>query len=221
MNRNPKFEQIAEIRKKLKKELEPMRYEHTLSVSFTCMNLAMNYGYDLQKAELAGLLHDCAKHFTDKELIARCEKHGIPLTIGQLKAPAVIHAIYGAWLAEHKYGVEDPEILEAIRCHTTGKPAMGTLDKILYIADFIEPRRYKAPDLPSVRALAFQDLDQTVYAIMDGTLHYLKQEGGSVDPMTEEAYQYYKELVPLSEKGEADNGTGKRDGKTGDKRPGR
>lgn len=195
MNSNSNLEQIAEMRRKLKKKLNPMRYEHTISVSFTCMNLAMNYGYDLQKAELAGLLHDCAKHFTDEELIARCEKHGILLTEGQKKAPAVIHAIYGAWLAEHKYGMEDAEILEAIRCHTTGKPAMGILDKILYIADFIEPRRDKASNLPAIRALAFQDLDKTVYQIMDGTLQYLKRGGGSVDPMTEKAYQYYREQM--------------------------
>ncbi len=238
MNTYPMYEQITEIRRKLQKKLDPMRYEHTLSVSFTCMNLAMNYGYDLQKAELAGLLHDCAKHFTDEELIARCEKHGIPLTEGQIKAPAVIHAIYGAWLAEHKYGLEDPEILEAIRCHTTGKPAMSMLEKILYIADFIEPRRDKAPSLPAVRALAFQDLNQTVYEIMDGTLHYLKQEGSCVDPMTEEAYQYYQKLAEAKtaqetktssqtkqessfKKGDAENGTGKRNDKAGYKRPGR
>lgn len=238
MNQNPMYESISRIRKKLKKKLDPIRYEHTLSVSFTCMNLAMRYGYDLEKAELAGLLHDCAKHFTDEELILRCERRGIPLTEGQRNAPAVIHAIYGAWLAEHKYGIDDPEILEAIRCHTTGKPDMGTLDQILYIADFIEPRRDKAFNLPVVRPLAFQDLEQTVYEIMDGTLHYLRQRGNCVDPLTETAYQYYKERMeeriarqashslspsptPSSKKGEDDNGTGNRNGKTGYQRPGR
>lgn len=185
-------EQIMKFRKRLKSKLPPMRYEHSLSVSFTCMALAMRYGYDLQKAELAGLLHDCAKRYSDSELMEKCIKHGIELTEAELQAPAVIHANYGAWMAEHKYGITDGEILSAIRCHTTGKPEMGTLDKILYIADYIEPRRDKASNLPQMRELAFKDLDKAMYAILEGTLNYLEQKGASVDPMTRQAYEYFK-----------------------------
>ncbi len=132
-------EQIFTYRKQLKSKLDPMRYEHSLSVSYTCMALAMRYGYEIGRAELAGLLHDCAKRYGDSELIVKCRKHGLELTEGEKKAPAVIHARYGAWMAEHKFGIQDDEILSAIRCHTTGKPQMGMLDKILYIADYIEP----------------------------------------------------------------------------------
>lgn len=188
-------EQIATLRKQLKSKLDPMRYEHSIGVSYTCIALAMRYGYDLGKAELAGLMHDCAKRFTDNELISKCEKHGVTLTEDELKAPAVIHAKYGAWMAEHKYGIQDEEILAAIRCHTTGKPEMGTLDKILYIADYIEPRRDKASNLTEMRCLAFQDLDQTMYEILDGTLKYLKKKGGSVDSMTMQAFEYYRALL--------------------------
>ena len=94
-----------------------MRFEHSVSVSFTCTALAMRYGYDIQKAELAGLMHDCAKRFTDSELICKCQKHGVALTEAEIKAPAVIHAKYGAYLAENKYGIQDPEIISAIACH--------------------------------------------------------------------------------------------------------
>ena len=73
-------EQIITLRKQLKSKLEPMRFEHSVSVSFTCTALAMRYGYDIQKAELAGLMHDCAKRFTDSELIRKCQKHGVALT---------------------------------------------------------------------------------------------------------------------------------------------
>lgn len=184
-------EQITKYRKRLKSKLDPMRYEHSLSVSFTCMALAMRYGCDIRQAELAGLLHDCAKRFHDSELIEKCAKHGIELTEAELRAPAVIHAKYGAWMAEHKYGITDPEILSAIACHTTGKPEMSTLDKILYIADYIEPRRDKASNLPEMRRLAFEDLDKTMYEILKGTLSYLKQKGVSVDPMTRRAYDYF------------------------------
>lgn len=185
-------EHIITFRKQLESRLDPMRYEHSLSVSFTCVALAMRYGYDIHRAEVAGLLHDCAKRFSDTVLIAKCKKHGISLTEDELHAPAVIHAKYGAWMAEHKFGIQDEEILSAIRCHTTGKPAMGTLDKILYVADFIEPRRDKAGNLPEMRYLAFQDLDQTVYALLTSTLAYLRKKGGSVDRMTQQAFEYYE-----------------------------
>ena len=117
-----------------------MRYEHTLGVSYTCMALAMRYSANLDQAEMAGLLHDCAKRYDDATIICKCQEHGIELTEGELRAPAVIHAKLGAWMAEHKYGITDPEVLSAIACHTTGKPAMSLLDKILYVADYIEPR---------------------------------------------------------------------------------
>lgn len=187
-----KQEQIMTFRKQLKAKLDPMRYEHSVSVSFICAALAMRYGFDLDKAELAGLLHDCGKRFTDNELIRRCEKHGLVLTPEELKSPAVIHAKYGAWIAKHKYGIQDTEILSAISCHTTAKPDMSVLDKILYIADYIEPRRDKASNLPQMRYLAFQSLDQTMYEILTGTIKYLREKGSPIHPMTQEALIYFQ-----------------------------
>ena len=186
--------QVMMLRKNLKSKLDPMRYEHSLSVSFTCMNLAMRYGYDLDKAELAGLMHDCGKRYSDDIILKKCIKHGIEVTEAELNALPVLHAKYGAWLAEHKYQITDREILDAIGCHTTGKPDMTVLDKILYIADYIEPRRFKAENLPLIRRLAYENLDETMYAILSGTLEYLDKKGGSIDPMTVEAYEYFKEM---------------------------
>ena len=202
--------QVMMLRRRLKRKLAPQRYEHTLSVSFTCMSLAMRYGYDMDKAELAGLLHDCGKRFSDEIILKRCLKHGIPVTDAEYKALPVLHAKYGAWLAEHKYGIQDQEILDAILCHTTGKPDMGMLDKILYIADYIEPRRCKAANLPQIRRLAYENLDEAMYAILKGTLDYLGRKGGSVDPMTREAYEYFSALL---KKGETDEREG--NGKAG------
>ncbi|WP_101875387.1 bis(5'-nucleosyl)-tetraphosphatase (symmetrical) YqeK [Lachnoclostridium edouardi] len=187
-------EEIGFFRQKLQERLNPMRYEHSLSVSFTAMALAMRYGYDLDKAEMAGLLHDCAKRFGDSEIIQKCRKHKLNLEDDELKAPAVLHAKYGAWLAEHRYGITDPEILSAIRWHTTGKANMNVLDKIIYIADYIEPRRNKAGNLEEMRQLAFSDLDETMFQILQGTLIYLQSKGGSIDRMTKEAYEYYKNI---------------------------
>ncbi len=186
--------EIPGFRAKLKKKLKESRYEHSLSVSFTCVCLAMRYGYPLDAAETAGLLHDCAKCYDDETIIKKCEKHGIIVSEAERKVPAVLHAAYGAWLARNHYGIEDQEILSAIACHTTGKPAMGLLDKILYVADYIEVRRDKADNLPEMRRLAFEDLDEALYQILKGVLRYLEQSGCSIDPMTRDTYQYYQEL---------------------------
>ncbi len=183
-------EYISVIRKKLKKKLSESRYEHTLSVSFTCICLAMRYGYPLEKAEIAGLLHDCAKCHPDDSYVRRCEKHGIQITAEEKAAPAVLHAKLGAWMAKEHYGISDAEILSAIACHTTGKPNMGLLDKILYVADYIEVRRDKAENLAKMRRLAFEDLDEALFEIVQGTLSYLKQRGMVTDPMTQKTYEY-------------------------------
>lgn len=183
---------IFTIRKKLKSKMDPMRYEHSLSVSFTCIALAMRYDYDLDKAELAGLLHDCAKKHSDGVILKKCIEHGIDITEEDRRAIDVIHAKYGEWLAWHKYGISDKEILSAIRWHTTGKADMSLLDKIVYTADYIESRRYKADNLNEMRKLAFIDLDEAVYEIIRHTLEYLKSKGLFINSESEEAYEYYK-----------------------------
>lgn len=185
---------IYEIRRRLQAKLSPERYEHTLSVSYSCIALAMRYDYDLEKAELAGLLHDCAKYYDNETIIKKCDKNQIQLTESELMAPSIIHAKLGAHMAEHKYGVTDPEILSAIACHTTGKPDMSLLDKILYVADYIEPRRTELPGLDKIRRLAFENLDDALFEMMDGILEFLEQTGAYTDTTTKEAYEYYKAL---------------------------
>lgn len=192
---------ILNLRNDLKEKLSPQRYEHTISVSFICTALAMRYGADLEQSELAGLLHDCAKYYGDGNIIKKCEKQNIFLTSDELKAPVVLHAKYGAWLAEHKYGIEDQEVIDAIRWHTTGRPDMSLLEKIVFTADYIEPRRDKAADLPVVRSVAFIDLDECVYIILKGTLEYLEGKGYFVDSMSVQAYDYYKKIHEMK-KGE-------------------
>ncbi|WP_394522102.1 bis(5'-nucleosyl)-tetraphosphatase (symmetrical) YqeK [Lacrimispora sp. JR3] len=192
---------ILNLRNELRGKLSPQRYEHTISVSFICMALAMKYDSDLDQAELAGLLHDCAKYLGDGEIIKKCQKHGIELTDDERKAPAVLHAKYGAWMAQYKYGIEDSEILDAIRWHTTGRPDMSLLEKIVFIADYIEPRRDKAGDLPVVRSMAFIDLDECVYLILKSTLEYLRGKKCFVDSMSMKAYAYY-ERIHREKKGE-------------------
>lgn len=178
--------------KKIKREMDEDRYEHTLGVMYTCAALAMRYEYDIQKAQLAGLLHDCAKCIPNGKKLKLCEKHNIQMTEIERRNPFLLHAKLGAFLSMHQYGITDREIVSAILNHTTGKPNMSLLDKIVYVADYIEPRRNKAPNLAKVRKLAFEDLDQALYQILSDTLSYLDSGSGEVDDMTMKAYEYYK-----------------------------
>ena len=185
-------EELLHIKKELSKKLKKERFEHTVGVMYTSASLAMRYGANIEKAMTAGLLHDCGKYCSAKEQLKLCEKYKITLTDLEHSMPALIHAKLGAYLAENEYGIKDREVLDAITYHTTGRPEMTMLEKILYIADYIEPRRYKADNLPQIRRMAYEDLDQTMYAILKGTLEYLQRKGGCIDPMTLQAYEYFK-----------------------------
>ena len=141
--------------------------------------------------ELAGLLHDCAKCIPNGKKLKLCEKHNIQISETERRNPFLLHAKLGAFLAMDRYGVEDKEIISAILNHTTGKPNMSLLDKIVYVADYIEPRRSKAENLEEIRKLAFLDLDQALYQILSDTLKYLDKGSGEIDNMTMKAYEYY------------------------------
>ncbi|MBE5851680.1 MAG: HD domain-containing protein [Lachnospiraceae bacterium] len=182
---------LESIKKKLNKELGAKRYTHTLGVMDTAMLLASCYGISIQKAQLAGLLHDCAKKMKEKDSISLCEACHVEITDVEKRNVFLLHAKAGAELAKRKYHVKDEEILSAIRCHTTGKPDMTILDKIIFIADYIEPNRSHSDRLPYLRKLAFQDLDETLIQILQDTLFYLEKKGNEIDPMTKKTYDYY------------------------------
>ena len=185
---------IPKMQRKLKKELDDDRYRHTLGVMYTSAALAMRYGADLEKAQVAGLLHDCAKCIPNEKKIKMCEKHQIPISRVEQGAPFLLHSKLGAYLAKMKYEVEDEEILQAIVWHTTGKPEMTLLEKIIFLADYIEPMRWKASNLEEIRRMAFLDLDRAVYMTLRDTLFYLEKGTGEVDEMTRTAYEYYADL---------------------------
>ena len=189
---------LSKIRKAMEKTLEEKRYEHTLGVAYTATALAMRYGENLENAELAGLLHDCAKEMDDEKTISLCEKHHISITEVERKNPSLLHAKAGSFLAMHTYKVDNGEVINAILNHTTGRPGMSLLEKIVFIADYIEPSRKKAANLAEIRKLAFMDLDEALLKILGDTLVYLREKEDTIDPMTEKTYQYY--LALFSEK---------------------
>ena len=183
---------IDKMKQKVKAALDDSRYEHTMGVMYTAASLAMCHGADLEKALVAGLLHDCAKGISSKEKIQMCKENGILISESESSNPGLLHAKLGAFLANDLYNVVDVEILDAITYHTTGRPAMTLLDKIVYIADYIEPNRKEAPNLDSIRKIAFEDIDVCLCLILEDSLAYLQTKKEVIDPMTEQTYIYYK-----------------------------
>ena len=198
-----KTSDLSKLRKEIEKILEPKRYEHTLSVAYTAANLAAVHDEDVQKALVAGILHDCAKCLSHKKQMSLCEKYHVQLSeMEAYENSPLLHAKAGSILAQEEYGVDDEDILNAICYHTTGRPQMSMLEKIIYIADYIEPgRRHlkrfgeEAPmeRLTQIRQMSFRDLDEALYNILGDTLNYLKEKGGKVDPLTLKTYEYYKQ----------------------------
>ncbi len=185
---------LDKLEKKLKKDLDKARYVHTLGVMYTAASLAMCHGEDLERTMTAGLLHDCAKCIPNDEKVQLCRKYGLKISKVEMKNPHLLHAKLGACLARDKYGIKDEKILSAIYWHTTGKPEMTLLEKIIFVADYIEPGRSKAPNLTEIRKKAFSNLDKAVLMTLKDTLAYLKEEKACLDNQTVVAYNYYKNL---------------------------
>ena len=183
---------IRQIRKAMEKALDPKRYEHTLGVAYTAAALAMRYGEDINNAILAGMLHDCAKCLTNEKRLIICEKYNIAINDAERKNPYLLHAKVGSFLAMKKYGVTDKDVINAILNHTTGRPGMSLLEKIIWIADYIEPGRKQAPNLALIRKLAFEDLDQAFLTALRDTLEYLHAGKMEVDNMTQRTYDFYR-----------------------------
>jgi predicted HD superfamily hydrolase involved in NAD metabolism len=180
------------LRKQLEKELKPDRFEHTLGVAYTASSMAFLYGADVQKALIAGFLHDCAKSLSHDEQVKVCEKNGIDMTEVERKNHSLLHAKVGVYIAKTKYDIDDPEILDAIRWHTTGRENMALLEKIIYIADFIEPNRKPLENMNEIRKEAFTDLDRCLAHILHDSVIYLRTIGKEVDDVTSKAYEFYK-----------------------------
>lgn len=184
---------LEKIQYELKKQLKKERYIHTIGVMYTAASMAMRYDEDIEKAMTAGLLHDCGKFAPPGEQIRLCKKYDLPLGESELQMPALIHAKLGVYLAKEIYGICDGDILNAILYHTTGRPDMTMLEKIIFLADYIEPGRKMIPGLSKVRRLAFTDIDQAVCFCSKQTLSYLERSGRPIDPMTRETFLYYQE----------------------------
>ena len=177
----------VEIEKYLKSKLTPERYTHVLSVRELALDLAKKYGADLRQVNLAVLLHDCAKWMRTSEQYETAANHGIQLDEIELHNPSLLHALIGVEFAVSHFDVDNPEILNAIRIHTTGSGKMTLIDKILYVADFAEPKRNHV-EAHSVRELAYQDLNKAVFEVSRYKIEHLLAKGVLIHPHTIDAY---------------------------------
>ena len=184
----------SEMIKKLKPRITEKRFIHSIGVEYTAASMAFVYGASVEKARIAGILHDNAKCIPTDEKLRKAGKFGLPISKSERKSPDLLHGKLGAYYARTKFDVTDEEILSAITWHTTGHPCMTLLDKIIFVADYIEPNRKMIKELPEIRHEAMTDIDKAVMHILKNTLGYLETKNDSIDEMSRETYEYYLEL---------------------------
>lgn len=160
------------IQEYLRLNLKPKRYEHSLGVRDTAVKLAKIYGVDEKKARAAGLVHDCAKYMPGNELIAIASKNNIVIDDVLRETPSLLHGAVAAIIAKDKMGIYDNNILSAIRYHTTGKENMSLMEKIIYVADYIEPMR-DFPGVDRIRKEAVEDLDAALLDSFNSTIRHV------------------------------------------------
>lgn len=181
---------------KLRSALTIARFQHTLGVEETAICLARRFGADPKKAAEAAMFHDCAKcSYSQKEMLEICERAGMHLDENERGIAQILHAPAGAVLARDEYGVTDPEVLDAIRWHTTGRRGLTKLEKIVFLADAIEPYRKPYPGLDKIRELAKTDLNAAICQSARDTQAYVTARGLPLNPNTTQMLDELEHLV--------------------------
>lgn len=180
------FDQMTE---KLAGILNKKKVEHCLAVKDSAVKLAFIHGVDVEKASVAGLLHDCAKCMTEQELLKNAGEFGILLDGILRREAGMLHAVIGAEIARREFEITDIDILNAIKYHTTGKENMSLLEKIIYIADYISEDR-KFPGIDDLRKVVQEDLNAGVLMGMDFTIKNTISKGRLIHPETIKARNF-------------------------------
>ncbi len=166
---------------RLKSAQVERRFKHTLGVAAEAVRLAPRFGVDPERAYIAGLLHDCAKNFTDEQVKDYCERYGVTLDPYCKTEKALIHGFLGATVARVDYGIEDQEILDAIYYHTTGRPNMTPMEKLIYIADMTEPGR-EIEQSQQIRELVEIDIDEALIYAIGCSIKHVIRKGNLIHP---------------------------------------
>ncbi len=169
--------------KLLESKIPPRRVQHCLNVAQVARELAEKYGVDPDKAYVIGLLHDYAKGIAAPELLIIAIDNQLLTDEIERRMPEVLHAPVGAYLLETELGIDDPEMLQAVKVHTLGSLQMSTLDKIIFLADMIEPGR-DFPGLDRIQCLAGQNLDRAMLAALDEIIRDQMDRGRILHPLS-------------------------------------
>ena len=186
--RNLPMEELEKVALSL---LKPNRVAHVLGCRDTAKEMAKVWGVDETDAARAGLLHDITKALSGPLQLSLCRTYGVELNEFSSKNPKTLHALTGSLVAERVFG-ENPAVVAAICSHTTGKANMNTLEKIIYVADYMEPNR-DFPDVEQLRHLAFTDLDGALKMGLEMTIALLKEQGRDISPESQEAINWLNE----------------------------
>lgn len=175
----------------LKNRLDEDRFHHSIGTCQKAIELARHFNFgplDLERVAIAGLLHDCAKQLPLKDLHDACQALDIPVSDADREFPQTLHALVGAGLVQLELGIDDEGILNAIRSHTTGRPGMSSVEKLVYVADKIEGNTRNPLYTQKITTLFqytnLQTLDQAVMFIMDSTLAFIIERGQLIHPKT-------------------------------------
>ena len=190
----PHVPQARQWLERLFRELSVKRFAHTLAVAYTARELALLHHLDADKAEAAALLHDCAKCMPLKDMQHLARTHHLTEDESILESGALLHSVVGAYRAQADYSMDDPEVLAAIRSHTTGRPGMSRLDMAVWLADTIEPTRAPYPQLEEVRAAARTSLEKAMMLSLEGTLRHVRKKGDAVHPATMQTIEWLRTL---------------------------
>lgn len=172
---------IEEMKRILKESLPLKRYKHSLAVYDTAIELASAHKLNVEKVAVSALLHDCGREVAGRDSLAKAAELGIAVDETEANQPILLHAKLGVYYAQHKYGVEDPEILEGILYHTTGAKDMTPLAMAVYLADLLEPTR-DFPGIDEMRRLAKQDMERAMMRAYAQTIRYLLEYDLLVHP---------------------------------------
>ena len=176
----------------LKKHIDDARIQHSLNTAREAVTLAKRYGADEHKAYIAGMTHDVAKGKCRYGLKNLAEEYGISIDAVEASNPELTHGKLGAEMVSRELGINDEEILNAIRWHTTGRAKMSLLEKIIFIADIIEPRR-DFEGVEDIKRLADSDIDAAVILALEYVMKFVHRKGFALHPKSIEAYKYLKE----------------------------
>jgi predicted HD superfamily hydrolase involved in NAD metabolism len=174
-----------------RERLSDKRYAHTLRVAGTIERLAKLHGLDPERARLAGLLHDTAREVGKEELLRVAEEDGIPVGDFERERPILLHGPVAAELAREDLGVEDGEVLDAVRAHTTGEPGMGPLALTLFVADKIEPGR-EQPGVEDLRELAPVSLHRAARAALEDSVSYNERRDRLAHPKSRQTLEWLR-----------------------------